>query len=137
MLVKYFYHHHHHHFCSLVGPIGLVNLLTAKACGASKVAITGSISHSLIVLFFNSLSLTFISHFTYLFMTSDLDESRLAKAKELGADYTIKVESRDGKEVAKKVMEVMGPADKTIECTGVESSIHTGIYVSIDDDDTS
>ncbi|KAK3739023.1 hypothetical protein QZH41_010481 [Actinostola sp. cb2023] len=82
------------------GPIGLVNLLTAKACGASKVAIT------------------------------DLDESRLAKAKELGADYTIKVESRDGKEVAKKVMEVMGPADKTIECTGAESSIHTGIYAT-------
>ena len=24
----------------------------------------------------------------------------------------------------------MGPADKTIECTGVESSIHTWIYVS-------
>lgn len=25
----------------ITGPIGLVNLLTAKACGASKVAITG------------------------------------------------------------------------------------------------
>ncbi|KAK3739024.1 hypothetical protein QZH41_010483, partial [Actinostola sp. cb2023] len=82
------------------GPIGLLTLLTAKACGATIVTIT------------------------------DLDEGRLAKAKELGADYTIKVESRDGKEVAKKVMEAMGPADKTIECTGVESSIHTGIYFS-------
>lgn len=25
----------------IAGPIGLVNLMTAKACGASKVAITG------------------------------------------------------------------------------------------------
>ncbi|XP_031553122.1 sorbitol dehydrogenase-like [Actinia tenebrosa] len=83
------------------GPIGLVNLLTAKACGASKIAIT------------------------------DLDEGRLAKAKELGADYTIKVESRDGKEVANKILEQLGTAaDKTIECTGAESSIHTGIYAT-------
>jgi len=44
------------------GPIGLVNLLTAKACGASKVAIT------------------------------DIDEGRLNKAKDLGADYIIKVD---------------------------------------------
>jgi threonine dehydrogenase-like Zn-dependent dehydrogenase len=64
------------------------------------------------------------------YIISDLDEGRLAKAKELGADYTIKVDSRDGKEVAKKIMEQLGPADRTIECTGAESSIHTGIYVS-------
>lgn len=61
-----------------------------------------------------------------------MDEGRLAKAKELGADYTIKVESRDGKEVAKKILEQLGTtADKTVECTGVESSIHTGIYASL------
>ncbi|KAK3739025.1 hypothetical protein QZH41_010484, partial [Actinostola sp. cb2023] len=82
------------------GTIGLMALFIARTSGAAKVTIT------------------------------DLDEGRLAKAKELGADYTIKVDSRDGKEVAKKVMEVMGPADKTIECTGVESSIHTGIYAT-------
>eukprot|EP00794_Sanderia_malayensis_P000088 gene88-692_t len=52
------------------GPIGLMNLLTAKACGASKVAIT------------------------------DLDESRLKVAKEMGADHVILVESGDGKAVA-------------------------------------
>ena len=65
------------------------------------------------------------------FLPLDLDEGRLKKAKELGADFTIKVESRDGKEVANKVMECLGPADQTVECTGAESSIHTGIYVSI------
>ena len=54
----------------------------------------------------------------------------MAKAKELGADYTVKVESRDGKEVAEKIKNDFGLADKTIECTGVESSICTGIYVS-------
>ena len=59
-----------------------------------------------------------------------MDEGRLAKAKELGADYTVKVESRDGKEVAEKIKGLLGLADKTIECTGVESSICTGIYVS-------
>ncbi|EDO32810.1 predicted protein [Nematostella vectensis] len=82
------------------GPIGLVTLLTAKACGASKVAIT------------------------------DLDEGRLKKARELGADYTIKVESRDGRDMARKVQELLGPADQTVECTGAESSIHTGIYAT-------
>ena len=28
-------------YYNIAGPIGLVNLMTAKACGASKVAITG------------------------------------------------------------------------------------------------
>ena len=62
---------------------------------------------------------------------ADLDEGRLKKAKELGADYIIKVESRDGREVAKKIKESLGLADQTIECTGAESSVHTGIYVSL------
>ena len=31
----------HSVFYFFVGPIGVVNLLTAKACGASKVCITG------------------------------------------------------------------------------------------------
>lgn len=80
------------------GPIGLVNLMTAKACGASKVAIT------------------------------DLDEGRLNKAKELGADYVIKVDpAKDSHALAKEVVDSLGLADQSIECTGAESSFHTAI----------
>jgi len=61
----------------------------------------------------------------------DINEGRLAKAKELGADHIIKVDSTDGgKDVANKVIEVMGHADRTLECTGIESCLHTGVYVS-------
>ena len=65
-----------------------------------------------------------------LFLHTDLDEGRLNVAKQLGADYIIKVDSSDAKAIAKKVEDCLGAADKTIECTGAESSIHTGIYVS-------
>lgn len=82
------------------GPIGLVSMLVAKSCGASSVAIT------------------------------DLDESRLKVAKELGADTTFKITSRDGKEVAEQINKEFGNVDKTIECTGAESSIHTAIYAT-------
>lgn len=82
------------------GPIGLVSLLVAKACGASSVAVT------------------------------DLDEGRLKIAKELGADMIFKVTSRDGKVVAEQIKKEFGRVDKTIECTGAESSIHTAIYAT-------
>lgn len=83
------------------GPIGLVNLMTAKACGASKVAIT------------------------------DLDEGRLNKAKELGADYVIKVDpAKDSRALAKEVVDSLGLADQSIECTGAESSFHTAIHAT-------
>lgn len=61
----------------------------------------------------------------------DLDESRLKVAKELGADTTFKITSRDGKEVAEQINKEFGNVDKTIECTGAESSIHTAIYVCL------
>ncbi|XP_046848589.1 sorbitol dehydrogenase-like [Xenia sp. Carnegie-2017] len=84
------------------GPIGLVNLLVAKSCGASQVAIT------------------------------DLDEKRLKVAKDLGADHVITVErGKTAKEVASKVKKLLGKApNKVIECTGAESSIITGIYAA-------
>ncbi|CAH3121192.1 unnamed protein product [Pocillopora meandrina] len=83
------------------GPIGLVNLMTAKACGASKVAIT------------------------------DIDEGRLNKAKELGADYIFKIDpSKDSRDIAKEIENSLGAADQTIECTGAESSFHTAIYAT-------
>jgi len=82
------------------GPIGLVTLLVAKAAGASAVAIT------------------------------DLDENRLNMAKSLGADEIFKIESRDSKEVAAMIKNNFGESDQTIECTGVESSMQTGIYAT-------
>lgn len=59
----------------------------------------------------------------------DLDEGRLAVAKKLGANMTFKITSRDGKEVAQMINKEFGDVDKTIECTGADSSIHTAIYV--------
>ncbi|XP_066910749.1 sorbitol dehydrogenase-like [Clytia hemisphaerica] len=82
------------------GPIGLVTLLAAKSSGASEVAIT------------------------------DLDEGRLSMAKQLGADVTIRIQSKDGREVAKQIESVFGESDKTIECTGVESSITSAILAT-------
>lgn len=83
------------------GPIGLVNLMTAKANGASEVCIT------------------------------DIDEKRLEMAKAVGADYTVLVKSRDGQEVARQIEEVMGQKPEiTIECSGAPPSIQTAIYAT-------
>ena len=67
------------------------------------------------------------------FCLSDIDEGRLNKAKELGADYIIKVDTtKDSRDLAKKIVDCLGMADQTIECSGAESSFRTGIYVSND-----
>jgi L-iditol 2-dehydrogenase len=62
----------------------------------------------------------------------DLDEKRLEMAQKLGADITIQVRrEQTAKEVASRVRELLNKApNKVIECTGAESSINTGIYVS-------
>ena len=60
----------------------------------------------------------------------DLDESRLKMAKSLGADAVFKVDKSDGKAMAEKITKEFGFADRTIECTGAEPSIHSAIYVS-------
>ncbi|CAH1797257.1 unnamed protein product [Owenia fusiformis] len=83
------------------GPIGLVNLLTAKAMGAATVCVT------------------------------DIDEGRLKVAKTLGANHTVLVTSRDAKALASQVKECMdGKIDITIECSGAESSIQLGIFAT-------
>lgn len=81
------------------GPIGLVNLMVAKAGGA-RVVIT------------------------------DISESRLEKAKELGADGVFHVTSRDGKQTAREIVAEHGESDLTIECTGVEASIASGLWAT-------
>lgn len=84
------------------GPIGLVTLLAANAAGAEPIVIT------------------------------DLDEGRLAKAKEIVPRVRpVKVTREDTpKALAGRIVETLGQEAKlVIECTGVESSIHAGIYV--------
>jgi L-iditol 2-dehydrogenase len=85
------------------GPIGLVNMLVAKAMGASAIAIT------------------------------DLSENRLKIAKQMGADHAIKVDrDLDSRSFAEAIVNVMGGMnpDVTIECCGAESSLQTGIYAT-------
>nr|POF17566.1 l-arabinitol 4-dehydrogenase [Quercus suber] len=84
------------------GPIGMVSLLAAHAAGAAPITIT------------------------------DLDENRLRMAKLIVPRVrTVKVErSEDPKETARRVKDALGEEAKlVIECTGVESSIHTGVYI--------
>ncbi|KAK0921904.1 hypothetical protein LTR57_008268 [Friedmanniomyces endolithicus] len=85
------------------GPIGMVSLLAAHAAGAAPIVIT------------------------------DLDENRLAMAKRLVPRVrTIQIQ-RDAhaKANAELIKGALGcEAKLVIECTGVESSIHTGIYAS-------
>jgi L-iditol 2-dehydrogenase len=84
------------------GPIGLVNLLTAKAQGAAKVCIT------------------------------DIDEHRLSVAKSLGADFTYRITKKDVRGMAEDIANLFGghQPDKTIECSGAESSIQLAIYAT-------
>ncbi|XP_078285940.1 sorbitol dehydrogenase-like isoform X2 [Rhinoraja longicauda] len=83
------------------GTIGLMNLLVAKAMGANQVVIC------------------------------DLSSDRLKMAKEMGADYTLKIEKETAEEMAQKVKAALGlMPDITIECTGAEICMQAGIYAT-------
>ncbi|XP_038072109.1 sorbitol dehydrogenase-like [Patiria miniata] len=83
------------------GPIGLLALLTAKAMGATHIAIT------------------------------DLDQGRLDVAKKLGAHHALRVDTRDAEEMARRVEAALGcKPEISIECSGAEPSIQTGIYAT-------
>lgn len=86
------------------GPIGMVTLLAANASGASPIVIT------------------------------DLDENRLKMAQNLVPRVRILQIQRgqDPKDIATSIKEKLGQEAKLVmECTGVESSIHAGIFVSL------
>nr|KAF6389000.1 sorbitol dehydrogenase [Myotis myotis] len=86
---------------SATRPIGLVNLLVAKAMGAAQVVVT------------------------------DLSASRLAKAKEAGADFVLQITNESPQEIASKVEGLLGgKPEVTIECTGAEAAIQAGIYAT-------
>ncbi|KAJ2930853.1 hypothetical protein H1R20_g6254, partial [Candolleomyces eurysporus] len=83
------------------GPIGLVSLLSARAAGAEPIVIT------------------------------DLVQSRLDFAKTLipGVRTVLIERGKSAKEQAAVIKEVAeGPVNLVLECTGVESSINTGIF---------
>ena len=62
---------------------------------------------------------------------SDLDAGRLEVAKQLGADHTLQVKTRDGRQLAQQIVETLGcQPDHTIECSGAPASIATAIHVS-------
>ncbi|XP_059516527.1 sorbitol dehydrogenase-like [Myotis daubentonii] len=83
------------------GPIGLVNLLVAKAMGAAQVVVT------------------------------DLSASRLSKAKEVGADFVLQITKESPQEIASKVEGLLEcKPEVTIECTGAEAAIQAGIYAT-------
>ncbi|XP_038222008.1 sorbitol dehydrogenase-like [Zerene cesonia] len=84
------------------GPIGLVTMLAAKAMGASKILIT------------------------------DILESRLETAKQLGADHTILV-SRDSNEaeLVKKVHELLGEHPNiSIDASGAQSTVRLALLAT-------
>lgn len=83
------------------GAIGLVNLMTAQAMGASAVCIT------------------------------DICESRLALAKQIGADHTVLVKGITQGDVIKKIHAALeGPPDVTVECSGAESSMSLALLAT-------
>uniref|UniRef100_A0A8C7BXF0 Sorbitol dehydrogenase n=1 Tax=Neovison vison TaxID=452646 RepID=A0A8C7BXF0_NEOVI len=61
----------------------------------------------------------------------DLSASRLSKAKEVGADNVLQVSKESPKEIASKVEGLLGcKPEVTIECTGAEPAIQSGIYAT-------
>lgn len=84
------------------GPIGLVCLIAAKEMGASKVVIT------------------------------DLIQSRLDVAKELGADFTVLI-GKDDKEadIVAKIHAMLGiEPNKSIDCSGAEPTNRVGLMAT-------
>lgn len=84
------------------GPIGLVTLLAANAAGAAPIVIT------------------------------DIDQNRLAKAKELipRVQPVAVAKGESSQELGQRIIKELGQEAKLVlECTGVESSVHAGIYV--------
>jgi len=83
------------------GPIGLVNLLTAQAMGASEIIVT------------------------------DVVDNRLEVAKSLGATHVYKVGGgKSAEAMAEDISCLLGgeKPDICIECSGIESSIRFGIF---------
>jgi len=70
----------------------------------------------------------------FILLYTDISESRLRFAKQLGAEYTLTIEpSSDPRTNASSIAGLIGrQPDVTIECCGAESSLQTAIYVKFD-----
>uniref|UniRef100_A0A8C5SJ43 Sorbitol dehydrogenase n=1 Tax=Laticauda laticaudata TaxID=8630 RepID=A0A8C5SJ43_LATLA len=74
-----------------------------------------------------NISLIFLKRMYYI----NLSAPRLEKAKEIGADSTIQVKGQSPEVLARMVESLLGcMPDITLECTGAESCIQTGIYAT-------
>lgn len=83
------------------GPVGILTMLVAKQMGASKVLIT------------------------------DIDDTRLNMARQMGADVTLKVTSNDARYVANQIEGMMGgQPGVSIECSGADLSYATAIHAT-------
>ncbi|XP_030376126.1 sorbitol dehydrogenase [Scaptodrosophila lebanonensis] len=83
------------------GPIGLVTLLVAQSMGASTI------------------------------LVADLTQQRLDVAKELGATHTLLLTTQmSAEQVRDRVRQIIGEADKCIECCGAESTTKAGILAT-------
>ena len=61
---------------------------------------------------------------------TDIDQKRLDKAKELGADNTLMVASLEPKGVAQEIESIMdGSPDIAIDCSGAPPGVQSAIYV--------
>ena len=67
-----------------------------------------------------------------MFTNTDIDASRLAFAKKVGATHTLQIQTgQTPEEVGLEVAEVLGGApDRTIECSGAQFSVDLGVHVS-------
>jgi hypothetical protein len=64
--------------------------------------------------------------------SADIDSTRLALAKSLGADYAFKVTTDDPSTLATDIVDVIGDCpDVTIECSGTNFGFSTGIHVRL------
>ncbi|XP_071482458.1 sorbitol dehydrogenase-like [Diadema antillarum] len=83
------------------GPIGLLCLLTVRVMGAASIVIT------------------------------DLVQSRLDKAVQLGADHAVLVDSKDVQEMVKRIHTALGDKPNiTLECTGAPAALQTAIHAT-------
>lgn len=57
---------------------------------------------------------------------------RLEVAKKCGADHVLQVKTIDSKQLAQDITDLLGyKPDQTIECTGANTAIATGVYVHV------
>lgn len=105
-------------FSSFSGAIGMLCTLAAKAFGASEIIVTGIY--------------TWLMSHDYTSLQSDINSERLEMVKKLGATHTVMVMDKDPKIAVKEIQDLFkNQPNITMECSGAQSAIVTGVYVSM------